>query len=103
MTVSILAVPGALSHGAPCRCISDRPLYLAAGALYRSGGFFAGQGVAYRENIVWIALGRVRVADKHGAHQFVVAGAILRRTRLQGDLRWQLESRKGARQSRGLE
>src|SRR5450631_3895639 len=103
MTVSIFALPGALSHGAPSRCISDRPLYLAAGALHRSGGFFAWKGVAYREHIVRIALGRMRFADKHGAHQFVVAGAILRRARLQGDLRWQLESRKRARESWGLE
>ena len=33
-----------------------------------------------------------RLADKHGAHQFVVAGAIFRCPRLQRDFRRQLEA-----------
>src|SRR5258708_4250252 len=70
--------------------MSGRPLYLAAGGLRRTGGFFARHGVAHREHIVRIALGRMRLADEHRTHQLMVSGAIFRRTRLQGDLRRQL-------------
>src|SRR6267154_3138876 len=80
------------------RLVSGRPLYLAAGGLSRTGGLFAGHRVAHREHIVRIALRRMRFADEYGAHQFMVAGAIFRRTRLQGDFRRQLESGKRARQ-----
>src|SRR6267378_519268 len=90
--------PGAASRRASYRLVSGRPLYLAAGGLSRTGGLFAGHRVAHREHIVRIALRRMRFADEYGAHQLMVAGAICRRTRLQGDFRRQLESGKRARQ-----
>src|SRR5229473_1541294 len=64
--------PGEIRFG------SGWPLNLAAAVFDRSGGLFAGHGGAYREHIVRVALRRVRLADKHRAHQFVVARAILR-------------------------
>src|ERR1700739_3821877 len=86
--------PGALRHRAPRRRGSGRPLYLAAGVFGRSGGFFAGYGVFHREHVVRIALRRMRLADKHGAHQFVIPGAERRCARLQSYLRRQLEPGK---------
>ena len=41
--------------------------------------FSPGTRIAHREHVVGIALRRMRLADKHGAHQFVVSGAKFRR------------------------
>src|SRR5258708_22650281 len=103
MTVSSFVSPDALRHPASCRSVSGRPLDLATGVLGRSGGFLTGHRVFYREQIVRSALGRMGLADKRRAHQLVVSGAEFRCTRLQGDLRRQLESGKRMRQLRGVE
>ena len=47
--------------------------------------------IFHGEHVVRVALRRMGFADEHRAHQFVVAGAELRRARLQSDLGGQLE------------
>src|ERR1700760_3576437 len=64
-------------------CTSSRPLDLAAGLGHWGGGFLAGHRRPDGEHVVGIALGRMRLACEHRAHQLMVAGAIFRRTRLQ--------------------
>src|SRR5664279_4214095 len=81
---------------------SGRPLDLAAGGLDRSGGFLARHRIFHREHLVRIALRWMRLADEHGAHQLVVAGAVFRRSRLQRDFRRQLEASKRACQFWGV-
>src|SRR3954451_20345642 len=74
--------PGGVTRQTVCRRRSSRPLDLAAGCLHGTGGFFAWHRIAHRKHLVRIALGWMRLADEHGAHQFMVAGAIFRRARL---------------------
>src|SRR4051795_3099484 len=83
--------PGVVKRQAAFCRGSSRPLDFAAGGLRGTGGFFARHRIAHRKHLVGIALGRMRLADEDGAHQFMIASAIFRRSRLQRNLRRQLE------------